>query len=159
MEKILVDNTTTKDYFDEFVVNGYNQDFQSCPETLKSEVKTYFEAIELANGKKLSDLNIEKFEKYWKYIEEKFDCVGWCQTTYTHNSELTENVEKEGMFIKYLFSGINRGQPKHTGCLNKMIDYIRPRLLAIGLVEFFASLVMILTWILVICILCSKSAS
>lgn len=157
MEKILTDNETTKEYYDRFVVDGFNDSFQQCPETLHNEVKVYFEAYEKANGDKLRKLDIKNFVKYWKYIEEKFDCVGWCQTTYTHNSELTGNTEKEGMFIKYLFSNINRGKPKHIGCLTKMINYVRPRLLAIGLVEFFASLIMILTFVLAICITCSKS--
>ena len=123
---------------------------------VQSKVKKYFEEYEKENGNKLRNLNLKKFAKYWKYIEKKFNCVGWCQTTYIHNSELTGNTDKKGMLIKYLFSGINRGIPKHTGCLNKMIEYVRPRLLAIGLVEFFVSIVMILTWILAICMLCTK---
>jgi hypothetical protein len=58
--------------------------------------------------------------------------------------------------MKYLFSGINRGIVKHPGCLNKMLDWIQPRLLAIGLVEFFAACVMVLTLILGICLICKN---
>lgn len=96
---------------------------------------------------------MDKLAEYWEYIEKKFDCAGWCQSTYTHNSDLTGNVEKEGMIMKYLFSGINRGIVKHSGCLTSMIDWIRPRLIIIGLVEFFAAIVMVLTFILGICLI------
>ena len=154
--KEFTDNLTTREYFDTYVVDGYNEAFQKCPETLQNKVKNYFEEYEKDNGNKLSKLNIKKFAQYWKYIENKFNCVGWCQTTYIHNSELTGNTDKKGMLIKYLFSGLNRGIPKHIGCLHQMIEYVRPRLLAIGLVEFFVSIVMIFTWILAICMLCAK---
>ena len=119
-------------------------------------MKEFFEKTEKENGNKLSNLNLKNLAKYWEYIENKFNCVGWCQTTYTHKSDFTEGAEKEGMLMKYLFSGINRGIVKHSGCLNKLIDWIRPRLLAIGLVEFFAACVMVLTLVLGICLICKN---
>ena len=67
-------------------------------------MKEFFEKTEKENGNKLSNLNLKNLAKYWEYIENKFNCVGWCQTTYIHNSELTGNTDKKGMFIKYLFS-------------------------------------------------------
>ena len=45
----------------------------------------------------------KKFAQYWKNIEKRFNCVGFCQTIYY--DELGETVP----FTKYLFSGFNRG--------------------------------------------------
>lgn len=154
--KAFSENTTTKPYFDAYTVDGFHESFQNCSETVQTKVKEFFEKTEKDNDNKLSKLNLKNLAKYWEYIENKFDCVGWCQTTYTHTSDFTGGAEKDGMLMKYLFSGINRGIVKHPGCLNKMIDWIQPRLLAIGLVEFFAACVMVLTLILGICLICKN---
>ena len=59
----------------------------------------------------------KKFAQYWKNIEKRFNCVGFCQTIYYHD-ELGETVP----FTKYLFSGFNRGSIKIKGCFRLLMN-------------------------------------
>lgn len=55
---------------------------------------------------------------------------------------------------KYLFRGINHGIVKNVGCLESILDWIRPRLRAYGCVGFISSIFGLLTWIFGIALLC-----
>lgn len=60
---------------------------------------------------RLSDSDkFEDFAKFYKRIEEKFDCTGWCDLEYNKVDE--EGTKKEYHIVKYLFSNINDGMPK-----------------------------------------------
>ena len=80
----------------------------------------------------------KKFAQYWKNIEKRFNCVGFCQTIYYHN-ELGETVP----FTKYLFSGFNRGPIKHKGCFRLLMNWIIKALISFGSLRIAGSLIQI----------------
>ena len=61
----------------------------------------------------------ETFRKYWKRIEEKFDCTGWCKTNYID----PYTFEQKRMF-KYVFRDINDGVVKYPGCLHRIVSWL-----------------------------------
>ena len=67
----------------------------------------------------LRNVDYNKFFKYWKKIEKKFDCSGWCETSYVNMFTL-----KKQRMTKYVFSDINRGVPKYPGCLNRVLKFL-----------------------------------
>lgn len=67
----------------------------------------------------IRDIDYNKFFNYWKKIEKKFDCTGWCETSYTNMFTL-----KKQRMEKYVFSDINRGVPKYPGCLNRVLRWL-----------------------------------
>ena len=80
----------------------------------------------------------KKFAQYWKNIEKRFNCVGFCQTIYYHN-ELRETVP----FTKYLFSDFNRGPIKHKGCFRLLMNWIIKALISFGALGIAGSLIQI----------------
>ena len=52
---------------------------QDCGDTVINSIKAEFEAL------KISKLNIkmDDFMTFWGRIEKKFDCNGWCESSYT----------------------------------------------------------------------------
>ena len=79
-------------------------------------------------------------------IENKFQCVGWCSTSYkmqtliqSNNNEAnatnvtdTNSKGEETQMIKYLFSNINNGIPQHFGCVDQVISWLPQYLLSNG---------------------------
>lgn len=49
-----------------------------------------------------SSFNQNEFANYWNKIENKFNCTGFCRTSY--NNANNQNIQ----MIKYLFTDINR---------------------------------------------------
>ena len=80
----------------------------------------------------------KKFAQYWKNIEKRFNCVGFCQTIYYHD-ELGETVP----FTKYLFSGFNRGPIKHKGCFRLLMNWVIKALISFGSLGIAGSLIQI----------------
>lgn len=77
---------------------------QQCPETV--QYNTYNNAqrnFQIRNpGSANSSFNLPEYENYWNRIENKFNCTGYCNTTY-----ITGNGQSY-MIVKYLFSDVNR---------------------------------------------------
>lgn len=71
-------------------------------------------------------IDSKKFKKYWKKIEKKFDCTGFCNTVYV------DSLNQPRKMYKYLFSGIERGIPEHYGCMNEIMKYLHRLLLSYG---------------------------
>ena len=84
----------------------------------------------------------EKFATYWKRIEEKFNCAGWCQKYYKDNGS-------ERIIVKYLFSDINRGIPKST-CMNPFKNWMVRMLKAYGGLMVIDSFFQGVVWVLAI---------
>ena len=63
--------------------------------------------------------DFDQFHKYWKKMESRFKCTGWCRTKYINSFTLNNDT-----MIKYVFSNLNRGPVEYPGCLNKIINYI-----------------------------------
>lgn len=85
----------------------------------------------------------EKFATYWKRIEEKFNCAGWCQKYYKDESSNNRTI------IKYLFSDINRGIPKST-CMNPFKNWMVRMLKAYGGLMVIDSFFQGVVWVLAI---------
>ena len=145
-------NNFSKEFIDNIVDGGNVTSFQECPDDAIAKVKTFYEQDEKSSQGKLSNLNINNFVKYWKYVENKFDCVGWCANSYWYTGNFT-NVYVNGGLCKYLFSGVNKGVPKHAGCLNEMFKHVKSNLQTCGYIALVCACSMFITWIagLVIC--------
>ena len=72
---------------------------QDCPKDVIDKVKLTFDAL------KISKINIKMndFMTFWGRIEKKFDCNGWCESSYTGEDG------KYHIMTKYLFSDVNKG--------------------------------------------------
>jgi hypothetical protein len=90
------------------------------------------------NSNKYIKVN-KKFEDYWKNVEKRFDCVGFCQTSY-YSEEKKMNIP----FTKYLFSGFYRGPVKHKGCFRLLMNWIIKALISFGSLGLGGSLIQIL---------------
>ena len=146
-------NATVKPTFDKYVKSGENLNFTTCPQDTRRNVAGIFELKERFSGNHLHNLNVTQFGEYWEYIEEKFECTGWCSKSYTVDWIPNKPSEKRNLY-KYLFRGINHGIVKEVGCLSSMIDWIKPRLGAFGCISFICSIIGIITWIFGIALLC-----
>ena len=63
--------------------------------------------------------DFDQFHKYWKKMESRFKCTGWCRTKYINIFTLNNDT-----MIKYVFSNLNQGTVQYPGCLNRIINYI-----------------------------------
>jgi hypothetical protein len=81
----------------------------------------------------------KKFAQYWKNIEKRFNCVGFCQTSY-YSTKLNKNVP----FTKYLFSDFTRGPVKHKGCFRLLMNWVIKALISFGSLGIAGSLIQIL---------------
>jgi hypothetical protein len=73
--------------------------FQNCSSTVKETATAAYN--EAAND--TTSFNDTSFMKYFGTIEEKFNCSGFCTTSYQTNGGLTTKT-----MYKYLFTDINR---------------------------------------------------
>ena len=95
---------------------GYFNFWDNCSISVKEEVRNRY--LESKNSLSYR-INYENFAKYWKNIEEKFNCTGWCQTNYIDPYTL-----KEKKMLKFIFSDINYGIPKYPGCINRLTNWL-----------------------------------
>ena len=84
----------------------------------------------------IKDFNLNKFATYWKYIEEKFECNGFCSTIYEDN-------DKQRVMIKYLFRDVNIGYQKQRGCMIPFMKWIKKMLLSFGVLTLLSGLIQI----------------
>ncbi len=70
--------------------------FQNCSYSLQKNAESAYNASHVNDT-----INITLFEDYFNAIETKFNCSGWCQTSYYNNGA------NETMY-KYLYTDINR---------------------------------------------------
>ena len=91
-----------------------NMNYQKC-----KNPNILLESLSHISDKKIiSNFDSEKFVSYWSFIEEKFNCVGLCNTSYisTENNDLIT-------INKYLFSD-NTNSIKNFGCIFPLSDYL-----------------------------------
>ena len=88
------------------------------------------------------------FHTYYRHVEEYFQCTGFCSLTY--NSSMTGTSMK---IVKYLFSDVTKGIPKHFGCLDRILDWLFKTLNALGAVCLFMFVVEVILFIIVILLL------
>jgi hypothetical protein len=90
-------------------------------------------------------LNEPVFWNYYNYIENTFNCVGFCRTKYFNDME-NANVT----MYKYMFTDVNRGIPKSIGCMNNLLQSLRLNLKWIGVVVLVVTIILLLVFILAI---------
>lgn len=112
---------------------GGAANFQACSPELK--YFAYKEAKRL-NPKFDPDRNFneEKFFRYFRNVEEKFKCRGWCRLYY-----FNPDYNSMTFIDKYLFSNINgpidhqhQVPPPHLGCFDSLMSWLPGYLVAWG---------------------------
>ena len=106
--------------------------FQDCPEA-KMEVDRLYKSNP---NNTAHEIDQEKFAKYWKGIEERFNCTGWCKTSFIN--PITQQKQK---MLNFVFSDINKGIPKYPGCLNRLVNWLPRLILAVGCCLIFAAFI------------------
>lgn len=106
----------TKNYGDNGRDKTYEFSLDDCPQDIKDEIVTRYIEDKSSLGKWIKP---EVFATYWSRIEEKFNCAGWCVTTYVDKYSMQEKT-----MYKYVFSDINRGVVTNLGCLHQIVDWI-----------------------------------
>ena len=94
----------------------------------------------ISSSKIVSNFNPDKFINYWSFVEDKFDCVGLCNTSYySSNQNDINNINK------YLFSD-NKNEIKYFGCIYPLSKYLYRMIIS------FSSLLLIYIIITIFCI-------
>lgn len=107
--------------------------FQDCPEAAKMEVDRLYKSNP---NNTAHEIDQEKFAKYWKGIEERFNCTGWCKTSFIN--PITQQKQK---MLNFVFSDINKGIPKYPGCLIRLVNWLPRLILAVGCCLIFAAFI------------------
>lgn len=150
--QLYVSNSTTAPYFNLWrkanrTINAKR--FQDCPETVKSQAKNLYLSTNAYFNHTFRD---DWFMKYYKHIEKKFKCTGFCSTVY-FNGQTGTNAK----IVKYLFSDYTKEIPEHFGCLSSMMDWLRKTLNAFAACGLFLFVFLLLLMILAIMLLAAGS--
>jgi hypothetical protein len=73
--------------------------FLDCTLTVQENTLTRYQN-EVEEADKFS---ADDFAKYWEILEKKFECSGWCKTSYVNADTQTQMT-----MYKYMFSDVNR---------------------------------------------------
>ena len=134
-DKVFLNNEIYK----EFILNkeyiftdeSNTNKFQDCNPLIKEEARNRY--LEHPKAAKYP-LDTEKFQKYFKKLEKRFKCTGWCKTAYKDPYTLDNRY-----IVKYLFSDIDNGLPHHIGCMNKISSWLPHYVMTIGIFMLIAS--------------------
>ncbi len=91
--------------------------FSQCSEDIQALAKSYF-IDEIISKNNTDVFEINNFYGYWKRIEEKFKCTGWC------NNKYLDINNEERIVAKYLFSNIDGGIVKNRGCMKLLTSWL-----------------------------------
>ena len=105
--------------------------FQDCHNLIKDEARNRY--LEHPKAAKYP-IDTEKFQKYFKKLEKRFKCTGWCKTAYKDPYTLDNRY-----IVKYLFSDVEKGLPHHIGCMNKISSWLPHYVMTIGIFMLIAS--------------------
>lgn len=108
------------------------------------KVKLTFDAL------KISKINIKMndFMTFWGRIEKKFDCNGWCESSYTGEDG------KYHIMTKYLFSDVNKGVVRNRGCMHRLIDWLPKVINTFGSVLLIIGVILIFVFAMGVSLLC-----
>ncbi|MCQ2821753.1 MAG: tetraspanin family protein [archaeon] len=116
--------------------------FRTCSDWVKNEALDRY--MEHSNATH-HYINPKRFARYWKKIEKRFNCTGWCKTKYTD----PYTNEPKSMY-KFLFSDVNKGIPKYSGCLSRLLKFFQNYLFSFGGLFIFAALLQTIALIVAI---------
>ena len=151
--------TIYKNYW--YKSNSSNEDssyerIQDCPnvdiQTIYDEdYKDYYDR----------EINGNKFNIFWKNVEERFNCAGFCITNYQSDSNIIEGSSIDTRYypnqipmVKYTFSGINRGPVKHKGCFRLLMKWMIDALISFAVLGLISSFFQFGIFICSISLLC-----
>ena len=145
-KKLFQEDVRTNGFYDKIIrEGGKNVKIQDCmnENTLynfpEGEIKKFKSKI---------------FNNFWKHIENKFDCSGFCATIYTYDNNnggmptSFEEKPNQVAMMKYLFTDVNRGPVKYRGCFRRLMKWLPKMLISFGCFALFASLIQIILFIL-----------
>ena len=141
-------NTTTAPYFNQWGKRNlqlHPKRFQDCN---KTEIDEAYNNYLMRNAYYNNSFKQDWFHTYYRHVEEYFQCTGFCSLTY--NSSMTGTSMK---IVKYLFSDVTKGIPKHFGCLDRILDWLFKTLNDLGAVCLFMFVVEVILFIIVILLL------
>jgi len=97
--------------------------FGLCPAAVQTSAynngqKNYALQNPVQNSSYNSSFNYTALFPYWAYFENKFNCTGFCNTTYINGNG--QNIS----MVKYLFTDVNRGIPSTLGCLPSIFTWL-----------------------------------
>ena len=116
-------------------LSGCRQEDKNCEnkELLEESIS------KISDSRIASNFDSDKFINYWSNIEDKFDCTGLCNTSYSINQVDIKNIDK------YLFSE-NNDEIKYFGCIYPLSKYFYKMIIS------FSSLLLIYIIISIFCI-------
>lgn len=108
---------------------------------------------------KVKSFKYKKFNQFWRYIENKFDCSGFCSTVYQFDESAEKfrewpserelaSAPRQIPIFKYLFSDVNKGIPKHRGCMKRLLRWLPQMLITFGSFALAASLLQFILFFL-----------
>jgi hypothetical protein len=119
--------------------------FSQCSDDIQALAKSYF--IDEIIAKNNTDVfEINNFYNYWKRIEEKFKCTGWC------NNKYLDTNNEERIVAKYLFSNIDGGIVKNRGCMKLLSSWLTKIINGFGSTLLCAGFFMLFPLIFSICL-------
>lgn len=96
---------------------SYNEfNIENCPNNAQLLIQNMYNNNPNTTMK---NIDFSKFNKYFKRVEKRFECSGWCTTSYTN----IFNLKKQKMY-KYVFSDFNKGVPNYPGCLMRILSFL-----------------------------------
>ena len=125
---------------DNMKISNLKFNIENCSEDSLESIQEIYNSNPKNNYNKINDF--KKFHSYWKGIEKRFKCTGWCKTKYTNIYTL-----KNDTMMKYIFSDINRGVPLYPGCLNRLINWIPSLVAVVGVLLITCGFVQIINLI------------
>lgn len=136
---------------------GTAKNVEECSE---SSLKDMWTALGEAN-ENIKDFNQGVVYDFFRKIEQKFECTGWCKRSYL--KEITfgdlSKVTRTRKFVRYLFANLNYepvAGSNNSGCMKEAFDYIGPLCVAYGAVAIFAFGAMVAVLILAITLCCKQ---
>jgi hypothetical protein len=94
-------NTTVYKYYSQWTKGSLDGAvaFQNCSSTVQDSALTKYKA-QITDPQNFSP---DDFSDYWEMLETKFECSGWCKTSYQN-----VKTQSEMTMYKYMFTSINR---------------------------------------------------
>jgi len=162
-----INNTQSANNWRSFYPNVYNtwtinpqssvNSFGNCPSAVQSSAynnaQRNYAMINNNPGNYNPSFRDNKFSGYWANIENKFQCTGFCNTTYINGNG--QNIT----MVKYLFSDINRGIPATIGCKPAIFTWLSHFLDVWGALALTIATILFIVFLMALTyICCSRDA-
>ena len=148
IEKLFHDEPIAKNIYDQYYKHKKNSNITKVQDCYS--IQTIYDNLHSSYyGVKI---NGERFNIFWKKVEEYFECSGFCQTNYQiFNDTKTKNDNNiytgQIPLVKYIFSNFTKGPVKHKGCFRLLVNWIIDFLISFGCIGLGASILQIIMFI------------